>query len=68
MDNMEDRQDKQHVENQVMMREIRTSIEENRNNHDEKYIKLMRLVYMGVGGLAALELILKLPELIKKVP
>ena len=49
------------------MERIWGAIETNRNNHDDKYMKLFRLVYMGLGGIAALELILKLPELLKPI-
>ena len=65
---MENMQHQQHVENQKVMETIRESIEANRLNHDEKHAKLARLVYMGTGGIMGLELILKLPELLHKLP
>lgn len=39
---------------------IHTKIDLNRINTDDKYAKLSRLVYMGCGAMAALEIILKL--------
>lgn len=67
MSNMEKTQAKQHEENQNVMNGIWKAIETNRANTDDKYMKLFRLVYMGMGALAGLDIILKFPEFIKLI-